>query len=365
MQEEDLPNDYDGMKIAYHKLKEEFEDQNQVYEEYISSLERTKKELEDKLTQKDKDFELVKKEITKLKDANADRNKDIEYLEKELAKSTESGKQIKDKLAKQENKMVETELENTFFSNKTRELESWADELKGKLDAALEENIILYSEYESFKTECDEKIQRIQEELEDNKNEVLSKEKMIQKLTQHRDFLVRTSTRKSEDFRYIPSRRPTVVEIPEKPDDSSTSTTSKKEKSNVQKFCEERNTISSIKIPDKLMTQITMACNKLEGNCEPKSSNENDFILQKLQAEVKTILDNRKSYLIASLAEESFSFNVQNIEGQSKLEKIKSAVQVQEAFDEVLNKIRERKEKVTTQKQILQAKFEKQGLKIS
>lgn len=368
MQEEDLPKDYDGMIVAFRKLKEEFEDQNQVYEEYIASLERTKKEQEEKLIQKDKEYETLKKEITKLKEANADRNKDIEYLEKEMAKAAESTKQMKDKLAKQENRMVETELENTYYFNKIRELESWADELKSKLDAALEENIIIHSEYESFKNECDEKIQRIQEELEDNKNEVLSKEKMIHKLTQHRDFLVRTSTRKSEDFKIILSRRPTYLEIPEKHENASSSTASKKGKENLKKFCEER---SSLKIPEKFINQISqtlsnLTYNKVDGETtETKTTSEQEFLIHKLQTEVKSILENRKTYLMASLAEESFSFDVLNIDGPLKLGKIKTAVQVNEAIDEVLMKIRERKEKVITQKRLLQAKFEKLGIKIN
>lgn len=384
MQDEDLPTDYEGMIAAYKKLKEEFDDQNQVYEDYISSLEKTKKDLEGKLTQKDKEQDIYKKEISKLKEANVDRNKDIEYLENELAKSEAAKKQLKEKLTKQENKSVEVELENTYYFNKIRELECWAEELKNKLDAALEENVIVNSEYEAFKAECDEKIQRIQEELEDNKNEVLSKEKMIQKLTTHRDFLIRTNSRKSEDKFIKKNTLGATHESIEKIEGANSSNASlHNARSNHHKISLDNTQHIKMTIPEKFITQLSqslsnLALHKSETNegieglenpdpnsTEPKTSNEHEFLIQKLQNEVKNILENRKTYVLASLSEESFAFDVINIEGPNKLGKIKTAVQVNEAIDEVLMKIRERKDKVITQKRLLQAKFEKLGIKIN
>lgn len=386
MQDEDLPTDYEGIVSAYKKLKEEFDDQNQVYEDYISSLEKTKKELEGKLTQKDKEQEVYKKEISKLKEANIDRNKDIEYLENEIAKHEAAKKQLKEKLTKQENKSVEVELENTYYFNKVRELECWAEELKSKLDDALEENVIVNSEYEAFKAECDEKIQRIQEELEDNKNEVLSKEKMIQKLTSHRDFLIRTNSRKSED-KFVKKNTVGATITHESLDKiegvNSSNPSIQNIRSTQQKTIHDNKQQIKMTIPEKFITQLSQSLSNLalhksdtlegiEGleigdhnPSEPKTSNEHEYLIQKLQNEVKNILENRKTYLLTSLSEESFAFDVINIEGPNKLGKIKTAVQVNEAIDEVLMKIRERKDKVITQKRLLQAKFEKLGIKIN
>lgn len=384
MQEEELPTDYEGMVAAYKKLKEEFDDQNQVYEDYISSLEKTKKDLEGKLTQKDKEQENYKKEISKLKEANIDRNKDIEYLENEIAKNEAAIKQLKEKLTKQENKSVEVELENTYYFNKTRELECWAEELKVKLDATLEENVIINSEYEAFKAECDEKIQRMQEELEDNKNEVLSKEKMIQKLTSHRDFLIRTNSKRSEDKFIKKNTLGANQESIDKLEGAGSSNVSiHNMRSSQQKVIHDSNGQHiKMSIPDKFITQLSQSLSNLalhksdtiegiEGleaadkTTEPKTSNEHEYLIQKLQNEVISILENRKTYVMAALSEESFAFDVINIEGPNKLGKIKTAVQVNEAIDEVLMKIRERKDKVITQKRLLQAKFEKLGIKIN
>ena len=93
-------------------------------------------------------------------------------------------------------------------------------------------------------------------------------------------------------------------------------------------------------------------------------TNKSNFFMIKIQNEVRSILDNRRNFLIATLGYESFSFDVLNFEGSAKAGKIKAAVQINEAIDEVLQKLRERKEKVVMQKRLMQAKFEKLGIKI-
>ena len=84
--------------------------------------------------------------------------------------------------------------------NKIRELESLSEDLRKKLDATLEENIILHSEHDEYKLEMDEKIQRLIEELEENKNEILSKIKEIYQIKNHRDFLLKTAYNQNDDI---------------------------------------------------------------------------------------------------------------------------------------------------------------------
>lgn len=74
------------------------------------------------------------------------------------------------------------------------------DDLRKKLDATLEENIILHSEHDEYKQEMDEKIQRLIEELEENKNEILSKQKEISQIKNHRDFLLKTAYNQIDDI---------------------------------------------------------------------------------------------------------------------------------------------------------------------
>lgn len=391
---DEIAKDYTGLVEQYKKLKEDFDEQNTIYEEYIASLESSKKELETKLTQSTKDSDNYKKEASKLRTALADRNKDNDYLEKELEREQEKCKSIQDKLTKTESKKVDIELENTDLNNKIRELECWGDELKQKLEAALEENIILHTEYEDFKQECDEKIQRIQEELEDNKNEVLCKEKMIEKLTNHRDFLVKTAVKDSEELKNSIMNKSkdrssstlnkdvvrnaliqSSVRDDKRSERSGTIKSNKDSISNhssslVKKASENKNTFAS-KVPDKFVTQIgtsfinySLDKNKDNINNENKDDEDKDFFMVRIQNEVRSILENRKNFLIATLNYDSFSFDILNVESTAKLGKIKAAVQVNEAIDEVLNILKDRKEKVFMQKRLLKAKFEKLGIKV-
>jgi hypothetical protein len=79
-------------------------------------------------------------------------------------------------------------------------LEVWADDLNLKLQAALEENIILHSEHDTYKSEADEMIQRLQNELEDAQNEIVIKEKIITRMNMHKDFLLKTAYNAQDDL---------------------------------------------------------------------------------------------------------------------------------------------------------------------
>lgn len=382
----DLPTDYNGLLSEYNKLKSEFDEQNTIYEEYITSLENSKKEFEQKLAAANKEAETYKKESNKLREAMQDRNKDIDYLENELQKSKEKMESYKEKINKLESKNVELELENTNVADKIREMECWGEDLKQKLEAALEENIILHTEMDSFKQECDEKIQRIQEELEDNKNEVLCKEKLIEKLTNHRDFLVKTAVKDSEELKHSilhksqrgnsSSTLNKEKELNDKASHKSEVSASFKQPNLVSKKSSENKQAVSIvnKVPEKFLSQLgnSFINYSLEKQKEKTGDKENeegddedkDFFMIKIQNEVRSILENRKNFLLATLNYESFSFDILNYEGPARLGKIKAAVQINEAIDEVLQKLRERKEKVVMQKRLMQAKFEKLGIKI-
>lgn len=358
---EEYPQDYESLLKLHISLKQEHEEQDTAYEDYIKILEDRKTDLESKLTMKEKEIETSKKEISKLRDLNNDRSQDNEYLEKKLKKMEENEKKNLDKISYSENKLVELENENNQYYEKLRQLEVICEEYKHKLDKAIEENIIFQNEYDQFKIECDEKIQRIQEELEDNKNEVLSKEQIINKLISHRDFVKTDNKRKS---------------ITHSDNDSSFITnnllyTKGKELKDIDEISNKLKQINATRIiPDNFLRQVSQSflnstkqigedLNNLNENKDEK------FILQKIQNEVKHILERKKTFLIATLIEEAFSFEIVNIEGPSKLDKIKSAILVNEAIDEALQKLKERKEKVLNQKKLLQSKFDKLGIKVN
>ena len=71
------------------------------------------------------------------------------------------------------------------FQNKIREYEDFIDELKSQLENALEENITLQNEYETYKLNMGEQMLRKEEEIKDIINDNKYKDKVIKKLSQN------------------------------------------------------------------------------------------------------------------------------------------------------------------------------------
>jgi hypothetical protein len=103
--------------------------------------------------------------------------------------------------------------------------------------------------------------------------------------------------------------------------------------------------------------------------------------------EIKNILDARRNFIISTLAQENFSFDVTGVainlnksvgegndnysnnreynnKSKMKLTANKNNFRLAENIDEILNKIQQRKDKVIMQKKIMQTKLEKIGLKM-
>src|SRR4051812_39130465 len=147
-----------------------------------------------------KEISKIKEDYFNYKEKNLEKMKEIEFLEKQVDKLKSSYDALKEEKSKLEKKLVDLETENSDLTNKVRELECWSEELKAKLDAALEENIIIHNENDAFKMESDETIQRLQEELEELKGEIAAKEKIISKIQMHRDFILKTAYNAQDDI---------------------------------------------------------------------------------------------------------------------------------------------------------------------
>lgn len=412
MSDEDIPKDYSSLLLKYKDTKELLDEQALAYEDLINSLESKNHNLESKYLLKQKENETIIKEMAKLREANSDRNKDIDYLETKLEKEEEINNNLTEKVNKLEQKIVDLENENTNYFNNIRENDCLIDELRYKLDTALEDNIIIHSEYENFKNECDEKIQRMQEELQDNKNEVLSKEKMIQKLINHRDFLVTQSNKVNNDYKKsllrLKSKGESINCSVLKNDNLTMTINDNKSINSSVKYTNDNKSILSKRTSDKFTTQLSSSIlNIAKKEIENKSNhnysrentsirdsinrqslkvnNKNDFLndinknnnktnkeikddnylMDKINDEINNIVNSRKEFLLATLSYENFSFDYLNIDGIAKQNKIKTAIQVNEAIDNILIKLRDRKDKVLSQKRLMQAKFEKLGIKIN
>ena len=93
---------------------------------------------------------------------------------------------------------------------------------------------------------------------------------------------------------------------------------------------------------------------------------EKEFIRNKIELEIQNILDNRRSFLQSTLIQENFSFDflTNKICDNNQVHSYFNKKKLLQNIDEMLNKIQDRKEKIITQKILLENKIEKVGVKM-
>ena len=137
--------------------------------------------------------------MNKYKEKNLEKLNELEQFQKDIDKQ----KKIVDKTTEEksilEKRIVLLENDNSDHSNKIRELECWSEELRRKLDATLEENIVQNTDFDAFKCDMEVTIQRLKEELDEAKNELMSKQTIISRMTEQRDSLVKQARKDREE----------------------------------------------------------------------------------------------------------------------------------------------------------------------
>ena len=180
----------------YNKLKQEFElfkkDNDEICKEYeatiemlsesVESFKKEKNSLEQKLSKYDNDIKSIKKEKESLLNKNKDKINDIQNLNKQNDRLSNEVKKLKEQKSLFDTKIVSLENDNEHFQNKIREYEALTEDLENQLESALEENITLQTEFETFKQTTGEQLIRKDDEIRDIKNDLLNKDKYIQRL---------------------------------------------------------------------------------------------------------------------------------------------------------------------------------------
>ena len=187
----------------YNKLKEDFENNKQENEEICKEYESTiqllsesaedfkkqKEELEQKIKSYENEKNSMKKEKETLINKNKDKMVDIQNLNKQNDRLSLEVKRLQEEKALFDSKIVSLENDNEHFQNKLRENEAVIEDLENQLENALEENITLQTEFEVYKQTSGDQLIRKDEELHEMKNEILIKEKLIQKLSKKGSLL--------------------------------------------------------------------------------------------------------------------------------------------------------------------------------
>ena len=195
--------DKDGKNYEslYNNLKEEYEqsqkDNDEICKEYestiqlltesVESLKKEKKDWQLKLTKIENEQKAFKKEKDTLIKKNKDKMKDIQCLSEQNDKLNELIRKLKEEKSIFGTKIVTMENDIDHYENKIREYEDFIDELKAQLEDALEENITLQTEFETYKLNTGDQLLRKDEELREIRNDMTNKEKLLQRFTKPTD----------------------------------------------------------------------------------------------------------------------------------------------------------------------------------
>ena len=177
-----LKEEYDQSKKDTDEICKEYESTIQLLTDSIESFKKEKKELQLKLSKVENDQKQIKREKDNLIKKNKDKMIDIQCLNEQNDKLNELIKKLKEEKSLFDTKIVTLENDIDHYQNKIREYEDFTDELKTQLEDALEENITLQTEFETYKLNTGDQLLRKDEELRDIRNDMITKEKIIQRL---------------------------------------------------------------------------------------------------------------------------------------------------------------------------------------
>ena len=173
----------------YYNLKDEYsqmqKDNNEIYKEYESTIQMLTdsiKELQKQRSSMTKKISEIEKEKDNLQRKNNDKIIDIQDLNKQNEKLNEEINKIKEDKKIKDTKIIVLENDTEHFQKLIRQNEAIIDELNIKLEEALEDNITIQTEFEIYRQIMGEKLLRKEEELKEIKNDMFSKNIMINKL---------------------------------------------------------------------------------------------------------------------------------------------------------------------------------------
>ena len=195
----------------YNKLKEEYEsskkDNDEICKEYESTIEmlsesvenfkKEKEALQQKLSKLEQEQKNFKKEKESLMNKNKDKIVDIQNLNKQNERLSVELNRLKEEKSLYDTKIVNLENDNEHYQNKLREFEVYAEDLEGQLESALEENITLQTEYETLKQTTGDQLIRKDDEIREIRNDLLNKEKYIQRIQRGNDALLVKNIKKN------------------------------------------------------------------------------------------------------------------------------------------------------------------------
>ena len=192
-----LKEEYESSKKYNDELCKEYESTIEMLSDSVESFKKEKEILELKLLKLEQDQKNFKKEKESLINKNKDKIVDIQNLNKQNDRLSNEVKKLKEEKLLFDSKIVTLENDNEHFQNKIREYEALAEDLENQLESALEENITLQTEFETFKQTTGDQLIRKDEEIRDIKTDLINKDKYIQKIQRGNNSLIVKNIKKN------------------------------------------------------------------------------------------------------------------------------------------------------------------------
>ena len=182
----DLKQEHEQSVLDNDEICKEYESTIKMLTDSIESFKTEKTNLENKLSLLEKEQKKFEKEKESLLSKNKDKISDIQNLNKQIDKLKTELKKIKEDKNIVKDKIIALETDNDHYQNKLRQDEALIEDLNSQLESALEENITLQTEFELYKQHNEEALIRKDQEIKDFQNDIVNKEKIIQRLNDKR-----------------------------------------------------------------------------------------------------------------------------------------------------------------------------------
>ena len=182
----ELKTEYGQMKTDNDEICKEYELTIQMLTNSVANYQKEKDNFQSLISQLEKEIKKYEKEKETLSNRNKDKIIDIQNLNKANEKLKKEIKEVLDEKNLTKTKIVSLENANDHYQGKMRENEALIEDLTNQLESALEENITLQTEFEIYKQQNEEALIRKEQEIKDFKNDLMNKEKIIQRLNDKR-----------------------------------------------------------------------------------------------------------------------------------------------------------------------------------
>ena len=247
-----LKQEYDQSLLDNDEICKEYESTIKMLTDSLESFKLEKANLENQVSKLEKEQKNYDQERETLIAHNKEKIEDIQNLNKQIEKLKTENKKIKEEKKLIKDKIIALEINNDHCQNKMRQDDDLIKDLNSQLESALEENITLQTEFELYKQKSEETLIRKDQEIKDFQNDIINKEKIIQRLNNKRTNNIKELKQKlllPQEFFQQYQRKLTNTIVQENKnniDNIKLSDTAKKNKNN-----------KSIVLFDKMVTHLT------------------------------------------------------------------------------------------------------------